>query len=253
MPNYADANTIIGQAAQELGLGAVTVTATDATGFQMLGLLNALCDEIYRVHDWENLERVMNFQGAYVVPPTIPPSLETRFPLPTDFGRPINQTAWAVNNTRAMSGPVNAPVWSWLQYGVVSNTLLFQYRLLDGVYQLYPAPGVGEQFALYYISKNWNYDAYAEPDPVYNSRITKNTDVPQFDWRMLVAGLKVKLWAQKGFDTTTLTTEFQYLLQAEKGQLQGAPVINLSNNYGGAGLIGWGNCPEGTFNGGLNT
>lgn len=237
MPNYDTADNIIRKAAQELGLGAVSAASpTDETGYQALGLLNALCDEVYRVHDWQNLERTMTFTGD---------GATTTFPLPTDFGRQVNQTAWAENNRRPMLGPVTPQVWGWLKYGIVSSTVFFQYRILDNEYNVFPVPGLGDNFTLFYISKMWCQKA---TDPVtYDRSIAASTDIPLFDDRMLICGLKVKLWAAKGFDTTLLQTEFDYLLNAEKGQNQGAAPINLSNNYT-PGLIGWGNVTDGSWN-----
>jgi hypothetical protein len=51
-----------------------------------------------------------------------------------------------------------------------------------------------------------------------------------FDRRLLITGLKVKLWAAKGFETRALQEEFQFVLAAEKGQNQGAREISLSGN-----------------------
>ena len=254
MGMYATAESIVNSAAQELGLGPASLAAgsADATGYQMLGLLNGLCQEIWRLHEWENLEKVMSFVGINLTPPSPPNpvTLETKFPLPPDYGRQINQTQWANKSFRPMRGPVSAQQWAWLQYGVVSSTMWYQYRILDGVYQVYPAPPVGQKFSLFYISRNWCQSA---TDPlVYTDQILSAGDTPQFDSRMLINGLKVKFWAQKGFDTTVLQGEFDTILQAEMSQIQGAPVLNLSGAYN-SGLIGWGNIPDGTYNGGLNT
>jgi len=252
MGMYATADSIVNSAAQELGLGPASLAAgaSDATGWQMVGLLNGLCQEIWRMHEWQNLEQIMEFVGADLNPSPTVVELQTKFPLPTDYGRQINQTQWANNTFRPMRGPVSAQQWSWLQYGVVSSTMWYQYRILDSVYQVYPAPPVGQKFSMYYISRNWNSVPVPVGDPpVYTDQITSALDVPQFDSRMLINGLKVKFWAQKGFDTTILQSEFMTVLNAEMSQIQGAPVLNLSGAYGD-GLIGWGNVPDGTYNGG---
>jgi len=235
MPNYSTATDIVNTAFQELGLGVVNLraAAADASGYQALGLLNSLGDELLRAHDWQNLEKLMGFVGDGV---------SESFPLPSDYGRQINQTEWASSDHRPLMGPVSPQVWSWNKYGIVAPGIAFQYRILDNEYAIYPVPGVGEQFSLYYISKNWVQDG--NNPALFKSKIVLDNDVPQFDRRLLIAGLKNKLWAAKGLDTTLLAQEFNYMLNSEKAQMQGARVINLAGNSS-CPLIGWGNIPDG--------
>jgi len=228
---------IINAACHELGLPTVALNSAtgDTLGTQMLALLNALGDELVRVHDWQFLEEVMTFAGDGVA---------DRFPIPANFKRQVNQTQWSTKDKRPMQGPDSAQMWSWSQYGIVSVGVYFRYRILGNEYAVFPVPGLGEEFALYYISKNWVIDQDPPNDP--KDQITKTGDMPLFDKRLLISGLKIKLWAQKGFDTTVLQDEFNYLLGAEKAQNQGARVIDLSG--GDAHLyLNWSNVPESGF------
>jgi hypothetical protein len=228
---------IINDACGELGLPSVALNAStgDTLGNQTLALLNALGDEMVRVHDWQFLEQVMTFTGDGVT---------DRFPLPTDFKRQVNQTQWATKDKRPLGGPDSPQVWSWNQYGIVSVGIYFRYRILGNEYALFPVPGVNKEFALYYISKNWVIDQDL-PNPL-KDRITKSGDTPLFDSRVLTAGLKVKLWAAKGFDTTVLQEEFNFLLAAEKAQNQGARTIDLCGNDVRL-YLDWRNVPESGF------
>ena len=243
MATLGTADEIINAAAQELGLPPVSLSsaAGDASGYQMLGMLNALGDELNRVQDWQFLEKQMGFVGD---------GITDSFPMPTDFGRQVNQTEWNTSMRRPMQGPMSPQVWAWNKFGIVSVGVYFQYRILHNQYTVYPVPGAGQEFALYYISKDWVLSGTStDPlNPIYVDRITLATDKPLYDRRVMIAGLKVKMWAQKGFDTTVLQEEFNYVLSAEKAQNQGAPVINLSG-AGGKLLIGWSNVPDGTYYG----
>lgn len=233
------AGQIINDAAQELGLPPATFSSAlaDPTGYQMLGLLNSLGEELTRVHDWQQLLKTMEFTGD---------GADTQFPLPPDFGRQINQTQWDRSNTRPMQGPDSPQVWGWTQYGLVSVGVFFRYRIAGNQYEVFPVPAVGQQFALYYVSKNWVQDGN---DPaIYKTKVTLSSDVPQFDRRMLICGLKSKLWAQKGFETTALQAEFRAIMDMEKAQSQGAPMISLSGSdyrY----LISELNVPDGSYYG----
>jgi len=238
MTTYSTCGDIINTALQELGMGSVSLAAAsaDQTGYQMLGLLNALGDELLRAHDWQIAERTLTFTGD---------GASDTFALPNDFGRQVNQTEWAASQNRPLLGPVSPQVWSWSQYGIVSAGCFYQYRILRGAYNIFPVPGVGEEFALYYITRFWvavHGDIYNQSD-----RCENEDDVIAFDRRLMIAGLKAKFWAQKGFDTSALQAEFNYLLQSEKAQTQGARVIDLTNS-GDHYLLGWQNIPDGSWN-----
>jgi len=238
MTTYVTAQSIVNSALQELGMGTVSLqaAAADQTGYQMLGLLNALGQELIRAHDWQLLERTMTFTGDGV---------KEEFPVPDDFGRQVNQTQWATSDNRPLLGPVTPQQWAWNKYGIVSAGMLFQYRILNGTYHVFPVPGAGEEFALYYISKNW----VLEHSNIYEARdkVVNFDDGILFDERLMVTGLKLKFWAAKGFDTTVLQREFDFMLSNEKAVGQGAPVLNLASGCGNT-LIGWGNILDGNWN-----
>jgi hypothetical protein len=239
MTTFATASDIINTALQELGMGVVSLeaAAADATGYQMLGLLNALGDELLRASDWQLLEKTMTFVGDGVT---------SEFPLPNDYGRQINQTEWAASDNRPLQGPVSPQVWSWNKYGIVSAGVYFQYRIITNFYNIFPVPGDGTEFALYYISKFWVY-VHGDIFQSLSDRIVNADDVPLFDRRLLIAGLKLKFWAAKGMDTTTLKSEFDYILANEKAATTGAPVVSLTGSNVNP-LLGWSNILDGNWN-----
>ena len=228
---------IMNAACTELGLPRVVLSTTtgDTLGLQTLALLNALGQELVLIHDWQFLEKTMTFLGN---------GASDSFPLPADFSRQVNQTQWAASSKRPMVGPDSPQMWSWSQYGIVSVGSFFRYRILGNKYTLFPIPKAGESFSLYYISKNWLIDG---DDPnLLKSEVTKSDDIPIFDSRLLISGLKVRLWSQKGFDTTNLVDEFLMVLEATKSQVQGARTINLGGS-GSHDFLTWQNSPETGF------
>lgn len=220
MPIVATAQEIITAAGQELGLevGAVGTLQTGNTGEMALALLNSLGEDCVRVHDWQFLQFVAGFSGDGV---------NSTFPMPDDYGRTVNQTQWANNMKRPMTGPLTPQQWGWTQYGIVSVGVFYRYRIHLNEMEVFPAPGVGETFNFYYISKNWVFDPVAQ---AYKDKITLGTDQPVFDRRLMITGLKQRLWGQKGFDTSVLQREFEFNLNAEKGQSQGAQILNLGGS-----------------------
>lgn len=237
MPIMASAQEIITAAGAELGLsvGTIGLLQTGQTGEQALSLLNALGDECVKVHDWQMLEKVAEFIGDGTM---------VQFELPTDFGRVINQTEWSSRDKRPMSGPMTAQTWGWTQYGIVATGIFFRYRILGNKFTTFPTAGVDETFHLFYISKNWVFDPLTS---TYKDSITLGTDMPVFDRRLMISALKVKLWAQKGFDTTVLTQDFNYNLSLEKGQNQGAAQINLAGSVDTFYINPLSNIPDGSW------
>lgn len=230
--------TIVNQALQELGLPSVPTAVSapdDQTGFQTLGLVNALGTQLVKSHDWQFLEKVATFTGDGVT---------TQFDLPPDFGRIVNQTEWSSTNKRPMFGPMTPQGWSWVQYGIVSVGVYFRYRILNNKFTIFPTPGVGEVFHLYYITRNWVWDPILL---IFKDKATEDEDEPVFEQFLMVAGTKFKLWNAKGLDATDLGNQFSYMLEAEKAQSQGAPVISLDQRWDYLYISGQ-NVPDGSWN-----
>lgn len=230
--------SLVNSALQELGLPQAQTIASaqdDQTGFQCLGLLNSLCEQLSRAHDWHFLESIAEFTGDGV---------SDSFDLPADFGRIVNQTQWSSAMKRPMVGPVNSQIWSWVQYGIVSVGVYYRYRVIGNKLHVFPKLADGEKINFFYISKNW---AINGADSSAKSTIDSDSDKTVFDDFLVIAGLKFKLWAAKGMDSAGLFAEFEFMLGNLKAQTAGAPVINLSGSSTGF-LITGNNIPDGNWN-----
>lgn len=239
--NGNDALGIVNTALQELGLPTVVSIVSesgDRTAFQLAGLVNALGAQLVKAHDWQFLERTAEFEGDGV---------KTEFDLPSDFGRQVNQTQWSSKNKRPMAGPMSPQGWSWIQYGIVSVGVYYRYRILGNKMHVFPTPTAGEKFHFYYISKEWVVNNSNPAGPVFRSSVVQDDDIPVFDFNLMVAGAKFKIWSAKGMESTKLGQEFDYMLTAEKGQNQGAPVISLDRRFDYL-YINYRNVPDGGFN-----
>lgn len=229
---------IVNQALQELGLPSVPTAVSapdDQTGFQALGLVNMLGTQLVKTHDWQFLEQIATFTGDGVT---------NEFDLPADFGRIVNQTEWSSTNRRPMYGPMSPQGWSWVQFGIVSVGVYFRYRILRNKFAVFPTPGPGETFHLYYISRNWVWDPVTL---MYKDKAEEDADEPVFDQFLMVCGTKFKLWNAKGMDATDLGNQFSYMVEAEKAQSGGAPVISLDSRWDYLYISG-ANVPDGSWN-----
>jgi len=123
MPVFATAQSIINSTLQELGLGTVNLAAAaaDQTGYQLLGLLNALGKEMTRARDWSLLMQELEIVGDGSL---------NLWQLPDDWARSVNQTQWAASDKRPMYGPISPQQWAWNKFGLVSAGMSYQYRIV---------------------------------------------------------------------------------------------------------------------------
>lgn len=230
--------TIVNEALQELGLPLVPTAVSapdDQTGFQTLGLVNSLGAQLVKAHDWQFLEKTQTY---------LCDGIQSEFDLPEDFGRIVNQTEWSSANRRPMFGPMSPQGWSWVQFGIVSVGVYYRYRILRNKFTVFPTPAAGETINFYYISRNWVYDPVVDE---YKDKAEADLDEPVFDYALMVVGTKFKLWNAKGLDATDLGGQFAFMLEAEKAQTQGAPVISLDSRWDYLYISGQ-NVPDGSWN-----
>ena len=224
MPITATAQSILDSANTGLGLppSQIGFTSTDQTGRQIITMLNDVGLDLCRAHDWQFLISVATFTGNGVA---------ESFPMPLDFGRAVNQTLWATSERKFVCGPKSPQYWGWLKYGIDAPSSMtdYRYRVIQNTFEIFPTVPDQQEVKFYYINKNWVKDGTTGE---MKDTITAGNDIPVFDKRLLSAAIKVRLWGQKGFDTTEVTAEFNFLLASEKGISQGAEVLSLTGGGG---------------------
>lgn len=237
MGTLATAQYIADRAVDELGLARTQLVEglINQVGVQAMALLSSLGEDLVRDHDWQFLEKAVAFQGN---------GSANIFSLPPDFGRIVNQTVWSEKNKMPASGPVGAKEWGWIKFGMISSSVYYRYRILNDRFEVFPTPPAGERLQFFYISKNW---VIKGDGTGYGDSIIDNTDKPMFDRSVMIKGLKARLWAQKGFDTSVLAREYNDALNLIKAQDQGAPEIRLGRYADSELLDGTRNVPEGNW------
>lgn len=217
------------ESAKELGLP-VPVTLQDpgdTTAVQMLGLWNALGQELYEQYRWKELVGDFVFQTV---------ENQSVYPLPADWAGPIDQTEWDRTNHWPLLGQKTPQEWQWLKSGIVSMGPRERYRYVDNSsIELFPTPGVngtgmsGGVFtpwtmAVMYYRNGWVKKA----DDSVTTSATQDTDSTFFNNRMMINGTKLKLWQIKGFHTQTLQADFERIFNQAMSRNQGAPRLTLS-------------------------
>lgn len=209
-------------------------SSTDDGIIQLHAMLDALGQELVTNynHDWQDLIKTA----------TITTDGGTTYSLPSDYSHQINRTQWDESNRRILGGPVLPQGWQWLQSSSISDASPFyRYRIQGGVVNIYPTPSSGLTLKYQYVSKNWVVDG---DDSSGKSSFTKDTDTAVFRDRLMITGLKLKWYEQKGFDTTTMQKDFLMNLDNAMAQDAGAPTLSLSGNDPTASLLGYWNLPD---------
>src|SRR5262245_12768788 len=216
MPLKRTAQEILDSANTELGLplSQIGYLSNSQASKQALALMNGLVYDLARLHDWQFLMSVAHLVGDGV---------SDHFDLPPDYFRFVDQTMWNSSNMRRMYGPDLPQTWGWLKYGILGAGINYRYRVDNNKLEIYPVPAAGVTFDFYYINNKWVLNANQQ----YVQSITAASDTPVYDSRLVITGTKVRLWAQKGLDTTNLVEEFNFALDSEKGIAQGAAAISL--------------------------
>lgn len=212
---HKTAGTIINRAAVQVGLAAFAdpYSSTDANAVLLRELLETLGQELVSVRDWSGLVR-----DASIV--TV--AGQTSYPLPDDYDRLADQTAWNRSTTWPMS-PVSQRLDQELRVLSETSVTRTPFRLQDSTIALTADPGVGTLLVLRYLSRNWVIGAGSTGAD--REAPEQSADVPAFDPLLLIAGLKHRWLEAKGFDTTaSLAAYADRLTSAKASDTAGRPL-----------------------------
>lgn len=149
---------------------------------------------------------------------------QTKYAFPADYQRIIDRTQWDKSKHWEMLGPESPQQWQWLKSGYISTGPRIRWRILGNTFQIWPGVSTSEYLGFEYVSKYWVTDVTG----VAKGSFTADTDTCQFDTRLMVAGLKLKYWGIKGFETQLLQDEWDDLLSSIKGEEQGSPILSFA-------------------------
>lgn len=227
---------LIQQTCDELALSRPTaiVSSPDPQVRQLFALLNRFGNDLCRF-DWQRLEREHTITTV---------AGQRTYPLPADWKKQIPQTEWGHGNRGRIFGPQTPQSWSELRSGIANAGPRRQFRIVNNMFELNPAPDAGQVITYMYVSKAWVRGQDGTP----KTSFTADTDEPVFDESLLVDGLKTKFKQAKGLDVTFELSEFNGNLERCLAQDRSAPVLSLSSNYG-ARLLDLCNVPDGNWHG----
>lgn len=169
---------------------------------------------------------------------------QVRFAMPSDFDRLIDRTDWDKTQHWEMLGPETAQQWQWLKSGYISTGPRVRFRVLGGLFQIWPALGSNHQLGFEYVSNLW-VTASGGTAPSKAS-FTVDTDTCIFPDRLVVLGTKLKYFEIKGFDTTALYRDYMMHLDLAKANDAGSPTLSFAPQPSSI-LVGSENIPDANY------
>ncbi len=153
---------------------------------------------------------------------------QANYPMPSDYQRTVNKTQYNKTNRWSVIGPKTAQEWQWIKASYITTGPRMRYRIMGNEFVVWPAAyGANVVLGFEYQSNAWVESATGVPQ----TKALADTDTFLFPDRLLVLGTKLKYFEIKGFDTTTLFSDYQRELSKFKAQDAGADTLSMAPRY----------------------
>lgn len=192
----------------------VVTSSQELTTIQLKYLCIAAGDELLDAHDWQALCKVH----------TITTDGNTSYPLPSDYHRMVNMTAWNSTSQSTIDGSSNNAMWN--EY--TKNNVGTRFRIVGNRFTI-PVATTGEVISFLYISKNYIIDG---TNGLPKAEFSLDSDSTIYHARLLINFLKLKFLQSKNLDTRGAVEDFNAALQAAIGTDTPSPVLTTQAPVG---------------------
>ena len=168
------------------------------------------------------------------------------YSFPTDFGSFVSDTWWDRSNRWQLLGPTSPQYDQFLRSGIVTTTPRRNWReigRLPSAWRVWPPPGTTDPrltFVFEYNSLNWATGSGGTT----RAAVTQDTDTTVFPDALMIAGLKLKYFQAKGFDTTNLQMTYDALYATALANDGGASRLNMGQRVPQPYLLNYWNIPD---------
>lgn len=142
-----------------------------------------------------------------------------KYAMPADFGRIVNNTHY--QDLWVVTGPRSPQEWQAIKTG--EGGTFMSFRILGDKFAVWPMPTSAVSVGFEYVSKYWAVSAAGAA----KEKFTADDDTSLYPSNLLVLGTKLKFFEVKGFDTTTLLSDFAREVSKYKGSNAGAQKLNM--------------------------
>lgn len=170
--------------------GAGLAGATDPGTLQLKTLFNELMQETIKNY---------RFQVCIFNPTWTSVAANVQGTIQTLWGQEpeslVNATVWDYTLRRPIFGPLNDQNFQIIQ-ALIPTGPIYQYRIQDNNFEIWPTPPAGNTQSAIIRSKNWLNLSGNTATPGYY--IQNDTDTPMIDDTTLIVGLKYRYKKEKG-------------------------------------------------------
>ena len=152
---------------------------------------------------------------------------QVNYAMPSDYQRTVNKTQYNKTNRWSVIGPKSPQEWQWIKASYITTGPRMRYRIMGNKFTIWPMATDTVTLGFEYQSNSWVQSVTG----AYKTKATVDTDTFLFPDRLLVLGTKLKYFEIKGFDTTTLYSDYNRELIKFKAQDAGADTLSMAPRY----------------------
>jgi hypothetical protein len=164
---------------------------------------------------------------------------KTKYALPSDYDREIPCTDYDKSRRWQMIGPLTPQQWQNIKSSWIASAPIIRYRLLGGLFQIWPIVSTGDILGFEYISNAWVTSALG----VTQTTFALDTDSCIFPDRLMILALKRKYFEVKGFDVQFFERDYAMELNRAKTATQSAATLSMAPRLSST-LMGVANLPD---------
>jgi len=165
---------------------------------------------------------------------------KTKYALPTDYDREIPATDYDKSRRWQMLGPLTPQQWQNIKSSWVASAPIVRYRLLGGLFQIWPLVSTSDLLGFEYMSNAWVTPLSGGTS---KTLFTLDTDSSVFSDRLMILALKRKYFEIKGFDVQFFERDYAIELNRAKNASNGATTLSMAPRMSST-LMGVANLPD---------
>lgn len=168
------------------------------------------------------------------------------YALPADMESMISDTWWDRTNRWQLLGPTSPQMDQFLRSGIVTTTPRRNWRQIGrpvNAWRIWPPPGTTDPS----LDMVWEYNSIYWATDTTGAAIpycAADTDTTIFPDNLMVAGLKLRYFDAKGFDTSKLLETYEGILAVAQAADGGASTLSMSGPRQQPFLIDYWNIPD---------
>lgn len=199
---------------------------------------------------------VMELQATASNPGAAVTLTQDTYQVPADFAGYVNDTMWDRTMHWRMLGPVSPQGDQLLRSGLVAHGPRRRWRQIgrgQTIFRIFPPPSTTDTPASLVFEYGSSYWVTASDGVTGKPAFTADTDTCVFPDDLMVAGIKWRMWATKGFDYGVHKADYDAFLYRDMAMDGGRATLNMGRRRYTDGILNYWNIPDSGYGPGLFT